>query len=163
MVLPLLGGCAGVKFTFSGANLSPKVKTFSVDTFANEAADGPANLGLSFTESLKTYLLKNTNLEMAPDGTKGDIEYSGFVQSYTIAPIAAGAGSAQLAEQQRMTVSVKVNFVNNYEDENSFDQAFSFYYDFPATQTPQSVEPVALDVIFEQVNYDIFSKSIANW
>ncbi|MEH0156833.1 LptE family protein [Limibacter armeniacum] len=162
-LLPFLHGCAGVNFTFTGVNLDPRIKTFSVETFYNEAPDGPSNMGIDFTERLKDYFLRNTSLKMADSGTKGHLEFEGSINGYRVTPISPGANDLEVAEQQRLTVTVKVNFVNNFDDEKSFNQAFSFYYDFPADQNVQDVENEALDEIFEQILLDIFNKSVADW
>lgn len=159
----LFNGCKGISFTFSGVNLDPKVETLSIDVFMNDAPDGPSNMGLDFTERMKDYFLRNTSLRLATDGSKGDLEFEGQITGYRVTPISPGANELEQAEQQRLTVTVKVNFVNNYDEEASFNQPFSFYYDFPAEQNVQDVEAEALDAIFEQIILDIFQKSVANW
>ncbi|GAA4819764.1 LPS assembly lipoprotein LptE [Algivirga pacifica] len=156
-----LSGCAGVNFTFTGVNLDPKIKTFSVTTFYNEAPNGPSNMGIDFSERLKEYFQRNTSLKLVDRG--GDLEFEGTVNGFRVSPLAPGANDREQAEQQRLTVNVKVNFINNYDDTQSFNQAFSFYEDFPAEQNVQDVEADLLDVIFEAIILDIFNKSVANW
>ena len=159
----LLSGCTGVRFTFSGVNIDPNIKTFSIEPYTNEAGDGPATMAFKFTDDFTQYILRNTSLLPAEQGQKGDIEFSGAITGYRVTPVSPGGGETQQTQQQRLTITVKTNFINNYDDEKSFDQGFSFFYDFSGNQTVQQVETEAIDVIFEQIIYDTFQKALADW
>lgn len=147
--------------TFSGVNLDPNVKSFSVETFNNEAMDGPANLGIQFTESLKEYYRRNTRLDQIVES--GDLEFAGNIVRYDVSPVAAGAGELQNAQLQRLTIAIKVTFVNNFEDSKSFDKEFSFFADFDANQNLQQVEQRLIPEIFNQIILDIFNETVADW
>ncbi|ANQ48812.2 hypothetical protein MY04_1436 [Flammeovirga sp. MY04] len=159
----VFSGCAGVKFTFSGVNIDPNIKTFSIEPYTNEAGDGPATMAFQFTDDFTQYILRNTSLLPAEQGQKGDIEFSGAITGYRVTPVSPGGGETQQTQQQRLTITVKTNFINNFDDEKSFDQGFSFFYDFSGNQTVQQVETEAIDVIFEQIIYDTFQKALADW
>lgn len=165
LLLPLIGlsACTGVKFTFSGVNIDPAIKTFSVEPYTNEASDGPPTMAFTFTDELTQYILRNTSLTMAPQGLKGDLEFSGAITGYRVSPLSPGGGEQQETQQNRLTITVKTNFINNFDDEKSFEQGFSFYYDFPGNQNVRDVESEAIDVIFEQIIYDTFQKALADW
>lgn len=165
VLLPLIGlsACTGVKFTFSGVNIDPAIKTFSVEPYTNEASDGPPTMAFTFTDALTQYILRNTNLTIAPQGLKGDLEFGGAITGYRVSPLSPGGGEDQQTQQQRLTITVKTNFINNFDDEKSFEQGFSFYYDFPGNQNVRDVEDEAIDVIFEQIIYDTFQKALADW
>ncbi|WP_170178430.1 LPS assembly lipoprotein LptE [Flammeovirga pectinis] len=165
IVLPLLllSACTGVRFTFSGVNIDPNIKTFSVEPYTNEASDGPSTMAFTFTDELTQYILRNTSLTAAPQGLKGDIEFSGAVTGYRVTPISPGGGEQQQTEQQRLTITVKTNFINNFDDEKSFDKGFSFFYDFPGSQNVQDVESQAIEVIFDQIITDTFQEALADW
>ncbi|OHX65260.1 LPS assembly lipoprotein LptE [Flammeovirga pacifica] len=165
ILLPLvvISACTGVRFTFSGVNIDPRIKTFSIEPYVNEAGDGPATMAFQFTDDFTQYVLRNTSLLPAEQGQKGDIEFSGAITGYRVTPVSPGGGETQQTQQQRLTITVKTNFINNYDDEKSFEQGFSFFYDFSGNQTVQSVETEAIDVIFEQIIYDTFQKALADW
>lgn len=164
-IVPLfaLSACTGVRFTFSGVNIDPAIKTFSVEPYTNEASDGPPTMAFTFTDELTQYILRNTSLTMAPQGLKGDLEFSGVISGYRVSPVSPGGGENQQTQQQRLTITVKTSFINNFDDEKSFDQGFSFFYDFPGNQNVQDVENEAIDDIFEQIIYDTFQKALADW
>ncbi len=162
LALPLLtGGCAKVSFTFTGANLPPEIKTFSIANFYNDAMDGPANLGVRFTEGLKDYFLRNTSLNRQDEG--GHLEFSGRITSFAVTPDAPGGGEFQTALLQRLTITVEVEFINMVDDEKSFKQPFSFFSQFDGNTTLSAVEDGLITVIFEQIIFDIFNKTVADW
>jgi hypothetical protein len=160
-ITAFLVGCAGAKFTFTGANLSPEIKTLTIINFYNDATDGPANLGINFTESLKEYFQRNTKLVLVP--AEGHLQFEGKIIGYTVTPMAQGAQASQSAQLQRLTITVEVIFTNNKEDEKDFKQNFSFFADFSASQNLRDVETTLVPQIFDQIIFDIFNKSVANW
>ncbi|MEN7549192.1 LptE family protein [Rapidithrix thailandica] len=157
-----LGGCAKpIRFTFTGTSLPPEIKSVTIVNFFNDASEGPANLATTFTEELRDYFQRNTKLEQVPAG--GDLQLEGKISSLNVRPVAAGAGELQGAQLQRLTITVEVEFTNHYDDEQSFKRSFSSYSDFDANQNLADVEDEKVDEIFEQVIFDIFNQTVANW
>jgi hypothetical protein len=152
-------------YSFSGVNISPDIKTVSIANFFNDSGNGPANLGQRFTEDLKDYFQQNTNLTLK--NTEGDIRFDGNVVRYVTTPIAPTASSSgnQLPTSNltRLTIGVKVNYVNTKDEKANFSQEFSFYADFPREQPLSSVENTLIDQIHEQIVLDIFNKALSNW
>jgi len=165
LIAIFLAGC-GV-YSFSGANISPDVKTISIEFFYNESGDGPPDLGLQFTEGLKDYFQNNTNLA-ADNSGNGDLQFSGNIRRFNYAPIAPTASDNQNlpnnAGLQRLTISIAVQYTNTKDDSFDFDQQFSFYADFdPNTTSISAVESQLIEEILEQIYVDIFNASVANW
>ncbi|GAB4341827.1 MAG: hypothetical protein OHK0038_21590 [Flammeovirgaceae bacterium] len=148
-------------FTFTGANIPPEVKTFSIENFGNDASMGPANLELRFTEDLRSYFQKNTSLKLINE--TGDYQFAGKILKYEVSPVAAGAGALQSAELNRLTITIELQFTNNFDNKKSFKQTFSNYRDFPASQNVQDVEAELIPQIFEQIIFEIFNKTVADW
>ncbi len=164
LLLPV-SGC-GI-YSFTGANISPDVKTISIDYFSNEAGDGPPNLSTEFTERMKDYFQNNTNLAIDNAGN-GDLQFSGSITGFAYAPIAAQSSGnpnqPDVAGLQRLTITVSVQYSNTKNDADNFDKNFSFYADYnPSTTTLSSVEPQLIDQIFDAIITDIFNASVANW
>ena len=103
------------------------VKTFSVDNFFNDSGGGPANMEQLFTESLKEYYQRNTQLELVR--SNGDLQFSGAIKSYTLTPQAAvSSGDPNVpdrAEQMRLTISVEVDYINLTNEEENLKRSFS--------------------------------------
>ena len=73
-------------YSFTGASISPDVKTFSVKYFPNKAATINASLSSVFTEKLKEHFSRQTNLEQIDN--EGDLMFEGEITSYSIKPMA---------------------------------------------------------------------------
>ncbi|WP_247234781.1 LptE family protein [Telluribacter sp. SYSU D00476] len=157
VVLSLLSGC-GI-YSFTGTSLSPDIKTFTVNNFNMGTAGGPANLPLLLNERVKEYFQRNTNLTLLPSG--GDLLLEGTITGYDVVPVAPTANDQ--AGFNRLNVTVQVRFVNNQDETKNFDQAFTFYADFPQNQTLNQNEARLLPTILDQIVQNIFNKSAADW
>lgn len=153
----LLNGC-GV-YSFTGTNLSPDIKTFTVLNFTMSTAGGPASLTMDFSEKLKEYFQRNTNLTQRPSG--GDLLLEGTFTGYDVTPVAPTANDQ--AGFNRLNVTVQVRFTNNKDETKNFDQSFTFYEDFPQGETLDANEARILPKILDQLVQNIFNKSAADW
>lgn len=160
LMLPCLffSGC-GV-YSFTGTTLSPDLQTISVDNFYNNSA-GPANLRQTMTEKLKEYYQQNSQLKIGQADGTADLQVGGTIVGYDLSPLAPREDG--LAASNRLTIRVQVKFVNTKNDEESFDSPFSFYADFPQTQSLSAVENELINTILDQIVLDVFNKTVANW
>ena len=146
-------------YSFTGASISPDVKTFSVDYFSNKATTVNASLSSVFTEMLKEYFTRQTSLEQIEDD--GDLSFEGEITSYTIKPISIQAN--ETARQNRLTIKVQVKFINKFDEKLNFNSTFSRYKDFPADEDLSQVEETYMEEICTELVEDIFNKSVVNW
>lgn len=164
IVSPLMG--CGV-YSFTGTTLSPDIKNISVANFINNAGGGPANLSQLLTEKVKEYYQQNSTLKITDPDASADLQLEGTIVGYDVTPIAPTAPTAgqqtQLASLNRLTIRVQVRFTNTKNEEENFDTPFSFYADFPQERTLTQVENELINTIFDQIVFDIFNKSVANW
>jgi hypothetical protein len=150
-------GC-GV-YSFTGASIPPQATTFSVDFFPNNAPIVQPTLSQVFTDALKDKFSRQTNLQLTTG--VGDLHFEGSITGYSIQPQAIGADDR--AAQNRLTITVRVTFLNEYQPENEFEQNFSRYYDYDSQQSLAAIEPTAIDVIIEALVEDIFNRAVVNW
>ncbi|XOV90831.1 MAG: LPS assembly lipoprotein LptE [Bacteroidota bacterium] len=153
-------------YTFSGASISPDIKTISIQTFPNEATLGPSTMSVTFTEKIKDYFQQNTSLAIVDDN--GDLQIEGYIANYRVTPVAASASQNQsqgdYASLTRITIDVFASYVNTKNDEFDFEKTFSFFADFDQNKTDiSSAEQQFTEEIFDQIIYDIFNASVANW
>ena len=157
----LLSGC-GI-YSFSGA--STAAKNISIEQFFNNTDLAPANLAQTFTNKLKDYYQRNSSLKVVPEN--GELQVDGAITEYRInpiAPVSSGTQTIDAAALTRLTISVKLSYVDGLEPKNSFkDKTFSFYADFPNTQNLTTVQEDLEKKIFEQILIDIFNATVANW
>lgn len=154
-------------YSFNGASIDyATTKTISVSNFFNDTAGGPPNLGQTFTEELREYFQRNTKLEMV--SSKGDLQFEGAISSYDVRPQAVtSSGSRSLSDQSglmRLNIGIEVVFNNTKKEEENFKRVFSFYADYdPQNATLTSVEDDLVEEIFDQIIFDIFQASVAQW
>lgn len=153
-------------YSFTGAALSPDIKTISIQTFYNESDGGPPNMGQVFSEAMRDYFQQNTSLSLTK--SDGDLQFEGAIVSYRVSPIATTASAdptrqGDAAGAQRLTLGVKCTYVNTKDEEASFDKSFSFYADFTVNQNFTAIENQLIEEIFEQIILDIFNASVASW
>ena len=146
-------------YSFTGASISPDVKTVVVQYFPNRAATIQPTLSQVFTERLKDYFLEQSNLSLEADG--GDLNFSGEIVKYEIKPIAIQAN--EQAAQNRLTISVKVKFENTKDESKNFEQKFSRYADYDSSQSLANVEEDLIEQITNELAEDIFNKAVVNW
>jgi hypothetical protein len=166
-ILVLLAGC-GV-YSFTGANISPDVKTISIQTFYDEVGTGPPNLSQLFTEKIRDYYQQNTSLSIIQN--EGDLQIEGSIVGYTLTPMAPKSSGSQnfddadIAALQRLTITVNVTYINTQDDTFDFEsQRFSFYQDYdPEKQDFNSIEAELVEVIYDAIVLDIFNATVANW
>lgn len=162
LLLWVLPGC-GI-YSFTGANIAPDVKTYSVTNLVDRSGAGPPTLSQTMTEKLRDYIQSNTSLAGVP--SNGDIQYEGSITGYTLMPLAAQAsqpGQPDVAAQTRLTITLNIKFTNTKDPDATVEQAYSFYADFPQTTPLASVQNQLIETIADQIMLDIFNKTLANW
>ena len=163
LVLAVIVNACKIGYSFTGASISPAVKTVFIDFFTNRARVVNPMLSQTFTEAMKDKFVNETGLSMEKD--QGDLEFSGEVTGYDVRPLSIQQSEQgrDFASMNRLTVTVKVVFTNNKDHEQDFNTTFSAYYDWESTRSLNDVENDAVTVIVEQLVEDIFNKSVANW
>ena len=157
LIFLIPAGC-GV-YSFTGGSTGD-AKTIQIDYFPNTAILVEPTLSQSFTLALQDLFLRQTNLKLTDSG--GDLHFEGEITQYRIIPIAATA--EQTAAQNRLTIGVRVRFYNRLNEEDDFEQTFSFYSDYDGNlQLTGSVIESAYEEIFERLTQDIFNAAVAKW
>ena len=158
-----LASCGAYSFTGGTTN----AKTISIGEFYNNADLGPANMGQTFTNDLKTYIIQNSNLSVVQG--EGELQMSGEIMDFRLSPIApvstGNEAERNTASSTRLTITVRVTYVNTLDETMSFkDKSFSFYRDFDNEQNNfADIEEQLTRQIFDQLMLDIYNASIANW
>ncbi len=146
-------------YSFTGASISPEVKTVSIQTFQNFAPLVQPALSQALTEKLKDKFLSQTSLK--PVKNDGDLAFEGQITNYVTQPIAVQ--SNETASQNRLTITINVKFTNRFDPKQDFETNFSRFADYDSRLALQSVENDLMRQINEQLVTDIFNKSVSNW
>ena len=160
MLMLTLQGCIKVKYSFSGANISPEMQTFSVDHFQNRSLLIVPSLSSEFTEALRTYINDRTRLREVTDGM-GDAKFEGEIVSFTQKPI--NITSQEIATSNRLTIDIKCRYTDAFNEKNNFESNFSHYADYSVDADYTSIEAGLIKEITTKIIEDIFNKAFVNW
>lgn len=158
IALPMLQSC-GI-YSFTGTSIQPDVKTVTINYFEYLAPKVNPSLSNDITQALQEKFIKLTKLELVD--IDGDLEIVGAVTGYDVKATAITANES--AAMNRLTVNVKINFINRkYPEEDFENKSFSAYADFDATQSLDAVEASLCEEIIEKLCEDMFNATVANW
>lgn len=156
--MALLSGC-GV-YSFTGASIPPGAETISIQYFPNNSDLVEPTLSPTFTDALKDKFSSQTTLDIVDNA--GDLQISGAITAYRVIPVAITGD--QVAAQNRLEITVNVDFVNTLEEENSFyDESFKRYVEYDSQQDLSAVQTGLIDEITQILVEDIFNKAVVNW
>ena len=154
----LLTSCK-VSYSFTGTSIQADVNTIYIEYFEYKAMTVNPTLSNQLTEELRTRFRRMTRLEQVD--AESDLELTGSITGYTIS--ATAISSAEQATQNRLTITVDIDFVNNKHPEDNVKKSFSQYADFPATTPFASVESSLCTEIVDKLIEDIFNATVAQW
>jgi hypothetical protein len=149
-----------VTYNLSGGSIPPEAKTFSVAYFPNNAPMVAPTLSNVLTEGLRDKFSRQTRLQHVEEG--GDCAFEGEITNYT--STTASVSSGDYALQNRLTITVKVNFQNAVDQTTSFNaKTFSSYADYDASQLLIDVQDQLIEEIVEDLVNDIYMAAAGNW
>lgn len=154
----ILSSCK-VTYSFSGVNISPEVRTYTVQYFPNRAAIVQAQLSQLFTDALMDKIQSNTSLDLSTEG--GDVQFSGEITNYETRPTAITG--QETAARNRLTITVRVKYTNLLEPDLDYDTSFSRYEDYDASLNLTDVEDELIELIVENLIEDIFNRAFVSW
>ena len=153
------GTACKVTYSFTGASISPQIKTLSVQYFQNRASLVQPGLSQGITNALIDKCKAQTSLSIV-NGI-GDVSFEGEITDYNTRPLTVSAN--ERAAMNRFTITVKVKFTNSVESNLSFEQSFSRYQDYDSNLDLSQVEKDLVDKIVVLIIEDIFNKAFVNW
>ena len=146
-------------YSFTGASIPPNAKTISVAAFPNYATTVNPLLSQKLTDDLRNLYASQTSLNVI--NGDADLEVTGEITAYTTR--AASLSANDEVSMNRLTITIKVRFVNNCDPDANFEQSFSRYRDYNAQLNFSSVESSLVEEIVSELCDDIFNKSVVNW
>lgn len=155
----ILSSACSIKYSFTGASISPTTHTVSIGLFQNVAPIVNPTLASLVGEKLKERFITQTGLELVEQG--GDFDFTGEITGYSVAPVTIQ--SNEQAAQNRLTIAIHVVFKNAQDEHGNYDQTFSQYEDFPSSQILALVEAQLVETIADKLVEDIFNAAVANW
>ena len=154
-----IGICSCHIYSFTGASISPDIKTVSISNFSNTAFIVNPNLSSLLTEKLRDRFIATTSL--SPISKNGDLLFEGSITGYTTSPIAIQAN--EIAAQNRLTITASVKFTNKKDEKQNYESSFSRFADYQSSFPLSTVEDELSRKICDQLVDDIFNKAVVNW
>jgi len=148
-----------INYSFSGASVSPDVKTVSIQYFKNNTTLAPPTISQTLTEALKDMYTSQTSLGII--NRDGDLNFEGEIVNYAIVPVALQ--SNDLSALNRLTITINVRFNNVKDEKQKFETSFSRFADFPSSSPIAAVQDELIRQINEQLVQDIFNRAMINW
>ena len=153
-----MAGC-GI-YSFTGTSIDPDVHTICIPTFEYKAMRVNPSLANDLSEEIRTRFRRMTRLEQVE--MDGDLEIIGEISGYDVQASAVTAD--EVAAQNRLTVSVRVDFNNVKHPEESFSgKSFSAYADYDSSNSLDAVESTLCAEIIDKIVEDIFNATVAQW
>ena len=159
LLLTLASSCT-ISYKLNGASIDyTTTKTISFEAFPIKAPLVYAPLAVNFNDELTGKFASQTRLEQVRQD--GDLQISGAITGYSLSPQAVKADA--YAAQTRLTIKVKVKFVNKKNPSEDFEQEFSAYRDFDATRLLTDVQDELCNEMIKELVEQIFNATVANW
>lgn len=155
----LTGGCIP-SFRMNGTIINYDVyKTIDIGEFPIRAALVYPPLQQAFENELLDYVSRQTRLNEV-DGP-ADIELTGEITGYSLSPQAVGTDA--YATETRLTITVRIKYVDNKNPSNNLDQTFSAYRQFSSSLMLTDVQDELCNQISEELVNLIFNSTLGNW
>lgn len=160
VALPLVVIACSISYKFNGSSINyDKVKTISIAEFPIKSDYVYAPLATRFNEDLKDIFVRQTRLQLV--NRNADLEIEGEITGYNQynQSVQADGYSSEI----KLTITINVRFVNNTNHEEDFEQQFSAFRVFKATQQLTDVQDTYISEMSKEITDQIFNATVANW
>jgi hypothetical protein len=155
----LTQGCLP-RYTFNGASIDYNTyRTISFGDFPIRAALVYPPLQQLFENRMIDMIEQQTRLRVI-DNVNSDLRMEGEITGYSLSPQAIGEDA--YASQTRLTITVRVKYVNNRKPELSKDQSFSAYRDFSSSEMLTDVQDQLCNEITKDLADLIFNANLGD-
>ena len=155
-----VGGCR-ISYKLNGAAIDYTVyKTIYVSNFPIRAALVYPPLQQTFENELLDYISRNTRLRTV-DTPNADLQLEGEITGYSLLPQAVTENA--YASRTRLTIQVKVRYIDNKSEGKDIDQTFSAYRDFDSSEMLTDVQDQLCNEISKELVDLIFNATLGDW
>ena len=159
MVMLIAQAC--ISYKFNGAALDyNKYKTVSFAQFPIRAALVYPPLQQVFQNKLQDVVTQQTRLSQI-DNPNSDLRFEGEITNYSLSPQAVGDNA--YATRTRLTIAVRVRYIDNVNSALSNDVTVSAYRDFDSNQLLIDVQDQLCEEISAELVDLIFNQTLGNW
>lgn len=150
-----------ISYKMNGAALDYSIyKTISISEFPIRAALVYPPLQQTFENKMIDMVTRQTRLRVI-DSNNSDLRLEGEITGYSLSPQAVNDNA--YASQTRLTITVRVKFINSKDSSQDVDQSFSAYRDFSSDQMLTDVQDELCSQISDELANLIFNATLGNW
>jgi hypothetical protein len=154
----LLTTCS-VVYKFEGGSINYDItKTIHITEFPNRTPYY-SQMSQVFDLALRKRFIEQTRLKAV--NNNADIEIEGEITGFDVAGMAVKEDA--YASSTRLTVSIRVHYVNNKETGKDVEQTFSSFKEFPSTNALDDVQDELIRQIVDEIVDMIYNATVANW
>ena len=159
-LIVIMQACS-ISYKFNGAALDYTIyKTISISQFPIRAALVYPPLQQTIENQLTEMIERQTRLRVMDSGNT-DLRIEGEITGYSLSPQAVNENA--YASQTRLTITVRVKYIDNKNDGQEIDQTFSAYRDFSSNEMLTDVQDELCTQISKELADLIFNATIGNW
>ncbi len=155
LTITLFTGC----YSFRDVSVPKDVKTVRINYIENRARYVNPQLSPQLTDKLRQKINNQTRLTQV-QSADAHYDISCTITDYSITT--AGISNQQAANN-RLTVTVSINFRNNLDPTKNFEASVSRNFDFSAQKSLQQAEAELNESIIQNTVDEIFNRIFSNW
>ncbi len=160
LIMALSWQSCRISYKLNGAALDYNIyHTIHVSEFPIRAALVYPPLQQTFENELLDYITRNTRLRTV-DGA-ADLQMEGEITGYNLSPQAVTEDA--YASKTRLTITVRVKYIDNKQEGKDVDQTFSAYRDFDSSQMLTDVQDELCSQISKELVDLIYNATLGNW
>jgi len=156
--LLLLVSCS-ISYKFEGGSVNYALtKTIHISDFPNRTPFY-SPMASMFNLALRKRFIEQTRLKEV--SANADIEIEGEITDFDVAGMAVKQDA--YASQTRLTIKIRVKYVNNKEAGKNVEQSFSAFQEFASTQSINDVQDDLVKKILDEIVDMIYNATVASW
>ena len=148
-------------YSFRGVSIPADVNTFFVRQvrLSPSVQLAPADSPERFMEQFREKIRSQSDLKW--NDTDPHIEFDCEITGYRVSN--EGNQQGNEVSLNKLTISVKVGYINNNDEEEDWSKTYSFGIPFDPSEDLQEVEDGYIQDIFDQIGENIFNDAFTNW
>lgn len=154
-----VSGCG--YYNFTGASIPPHLSTIAIPLADDLAASPIGTLDEQLTTLLHDRFVGQTRLVLEPSETLADALLTTSITNYTNTP--AAVGGQDRAALSRITVSVRVRYLDQTREEELLNRTFSDSQEYDPQTEGLDGEISAATTALENIADDVFTAATSNW
>lgn len=146
-------------YSFKGTSIPQGVKTYYIPDVSLVDLSAPPETPIDFREKLRGKIRRQSNLNWTD--TDPQVEFICTISRFDV--LTASAGADAIVEQNTLKITVNVEYVTNYDEEEGWEKSFTETYNFDANEDLSQVQNQYIDNIFDRITEQIFLQAFAQW